>query len=83
MAEVPWGQFPEAHKAIHDALKTELMRVPAGKKICGHDFEWYADGTLKTMKFYDGTKQDPELLFTLSFEWNADGTLKNLWRTDA
>lgn len=79
---IEWGQYAQAYRAIYEALQT-IASPPIGKKIRGHDFEWYANGKLKNQRFYGGTKQSSELLFTLSFEWNEDGTLKSVWRTDA
>jgi len=53
------------------------MAPPKGKKITELQFEWNADGTVKTIKAFMGTEQ----LFTLSFTWNADGTLNKVVRT--
>jgi hypothetical protein len=75
---VAYGRYEEAFKAIHSAL-SDLMAAPLGKRIGKVAFTWNLDGTIATLKAYDGTA----LLFTLSFIWNADGTLKEVSRSDA
>ncbi|MDH5690714.1 MAG: hypothetical protein OEY81_04740 [Candidatus Bathyarchaeota archaeon] len=76
--EVTYGRYQEAFKAIHGAL-SQIMAPPPGKRITKHGFTWNANGTLATLKAYDGET----LLFTLGFSWNANGTLKEVSRTDA
>lgn len=73
---INWGRYQEAYKAIHDAILSGLTAVPEGKKITKQAFT-YANGTVETIRFYDGA----ELLFTLTFTWNADGTLKEIERS--
>jgi len=73
----PWGNYGEAYKAIHDAIIGSLAAAPEGKKITKNAFTWNPDGTLATLKAYDGA----ELLFTLTFTWNPDGTLQQVART--
>jgi len=75
---VPYGRYEEAFKAIHSAL-LQITAPPSGKKITKQEFVWNADGTLATLKAYDGAT----LLFTLTFAWNANGTLKEVNRQDA
>jgi hypothetical protein len=74
--EVAYGQYSKAYEAIHSALR-DLMAPQPGKKITKLAFTWNADGTLETLKAYDGA----DLLFTLSFTWNADSTLKDVARS--
>ncbi|MEM3090525.1 MAG: hypothetical protein QXW17_02050 [Candidatus Bathyarchaeia archaeon] len=76
MSEVPYGRYEEAYRAIHSAL-CGLMAPPPGKKITRLAFTWNPDGTLYTLKAYNGD----ELLFTLMFTWNPDGTLKEVARS--
>jgi hypothetical protein len=76
MEEVAYGQYAKAYEAIHSALR-DLMAIPPGKKITKLAFTWNVDGTLETLKAYDGA----ELLFTLTFTWNVDGTLKEVARS--
>ncbi len=76
MGEVPYGQYAEAYKAIHSALM-DIMAVPPGKRVTKLAFTWNPDGSISTLKVYQGE----ELLFTLTFTWNADGTLKEVART--
>jgi hypothetical protein len=64
-------------ESIHNAILSQLTSAPLGKKITKFTFTWNPDGTLQTLKFYDGS----ELLFTLTFTWNADGTLVQVERT--
>jgi len=64
---------------IRSLLSADLMRLEPGQKITKQEFTWNPDGTIATLKAYDGE----ELLFTLSFTWNADGTLKEVSRSDA
>jgi len=75
---VPYGRYEEAFKAIHSAL-SQIAAPPVGKRITKLAFTWNFDGTLATLKAYDGEA----ILFTLSFAWNADGTLKEVTRSDA
>jgi hypothetical protein len=74
--EVAYGQYAEAYRAIHSALR-DIACPPPGKKITKLAFTWNADGTLATLKAYDGA----DLLFTLTFTWNLDGTLQWVART--
>lgn len=64
---------------IRSLLTGDLMRLQPGQKITKLDFTWTGDGSLDSLKAYDGQT----LLFTLSFSWNADGTLKEVSRSDA
>lgn len=73
---VPYGQYDEAYKAIHSALRGLMVPTP-GKKITKLTFTWNPDGTVETIKVYDGA----ELLFTLTFVWNPDATLNQVTRT--
>jgi hypothetical protein len=65
-------------ESIHNAVLSQLTSAPSGKKIAKFAFTWNADGTVATIKAYDG---DGNLLFTLTFTWNADGTLSQVART--
>jgi hypothetical protein len=73
--EVAYGQYAEAFRAIHSALR-DLMAPPPGKRITKLAFTWNANGTLSTLAAYDGA----ELLFTLTFDWNVDDTLRQVER---
>jgi hypothetical protein len=64
-------------ESIHNAILSQIASAPLGKKITKFAFTWNPDGTLQTLKFYDGS----ELLFTLTFTWNADGMLVQVERT--
>jgi hypothetical protein len=74
--EVAYGRYDEAYRAIHSALMN-LAAPPPGRKLTKAAFSWNADGTLATLKAYDGV----DLLFTLTFSWNIDGSLKEVART--
>ena len=76
MTEVAYGSYEEAYRAIHSALM-DISYPPPGQKITKLAFTWNVDGTLATLKAYDGT----DLLFTLAFTWNLDGSLKEVART--
>jgi hypothetical protein len=76
MSEVPYGRYEEAYKAIHSALM-DLTCPPPGRKLTKLGFAWNVDGTLASLRAYDGA----DLLFTLSFTWNTDGTLREAART--
>jgi hypothetical protein len=75
MTEVAYGRYDEAYKAIHSALSS-IACAPPGRKITKFAFTWNSDGTLATLRAYDGA----DLLFTLTFTWNADGTLQDITR---
>jgi hypothetical protein len=75
MTEVAYGRYEEAYRAIHSAL-SDLTAPPPGKKITKMGFSWNQNGTLATLKAYDGA----ELLFNLSFLWNQDGTISEVAR---
>jgi hypothetical protein len=64
-------------ESIHNAILSQLASAPLGKKITKLALTWNSDGTLQTLKVYDGN----ELLFTLTFTWNDDGTLAQVERT--
>jgi hypothetical protein len=70
VTEVAYGRYEEAYRAIHSALSS-ITCPPPGKKITKMGFSWNQNGTLATLKAYDGA----DLLFNLSFLWNQDGTL--------
>jgi hypothetical protein len=76
MVEVAYGRYDEAYKAIHSALMN-LTAPPPGRKLTKAAFSWNMDGTLATLKAYDGV----DLLFTLTFNWNVDGSLKEVTRS--
>jgi hypothetical protein len=76
MTEVAYGRYDEAYRAIHSALMN-LTAPPPGRKITKVTFSWSVDGTLATLKAYDGV----EAIFTLTFSWNLDGSLKEVART--
>ena len=76
MVEVAYGRYEDAYRAIHSALMN-LTCPPPGKKLTKLGFTWNSDGTLASLKAYDGA----ELLFTLAFTWNLDGTLREVART--
>jgi hypothetical protein len=76
MVEVAYGRYEDAYRAIHSALMT-LTCPPPGKKLTKLGFTWNSDGTLASLKAYDGA----DLLFTLAFTWNFDGTLREVART--
>jgi len=75
--EIPWSQYDMAYKRIHDAIISSIVSPPTGKKITKNAFGWNTDGTLDTLKAYDGE----ELLFTLTFTWNPDGALMEISRS--
>jgi hypothetical protein len=76
--EVPYGQYDKAYEAIHSAL-LQIAAPPPGKRITKLGFTWNPNGTLASLKYYDGET----LLFTLTFSWNPEGTLKEVARSDA
>jgi hypothetical protein len=76
MTEVAYGRYDEAYKAIHSALMN-LTCPPPGRRLTKLAFTWNPDGTLATLKTYDGA----DLLFTLIFTWSGDGSLKEVART--
>jgi len=76
VAEVAYGRYDEAYRAIHSALMN-LTAPPPGRKLTKTAFSWNMDGTLATLKAYEGV----DLLFTLMFSWNVDGSLKEVSRS--
>jgi hypothetical protein len=76
LTEVPYGRYEEAYKAIHSALM-DLTSSPPGHKLTKLGFTWNLDGTLATLRAYDGA----DLLFSLTFTWNTDGTLDEVVRS--
>ena len=76
MVEVAYGRYEDAYRAIHSALMN-LTCPPPGKKLTKLGLTWNSDGTLASLKAYDGA----DLLFTLAFTWNLDGTLREVART--
>jgi hypothetical protein len=75
VTEVSYGRYDEAYRAIHSAL-SDLTCPPPGKKLTKMGFSWNQNGTLATLRAYEGDV----LLFTLSFSWNLDGTLSEVTR---
>ena len=71
---VEWGQYAQAFKAIHDAMRSGLAKAPEGKNVMKIGFWEDADGNIKYIKFYDGA----ELLFTLEFS-NAGAADLETW----
>jgi hypothetical protein len=76
MSEVAYNRYDEAFRAIHSALNS-ITVPPPGRRLTKLAFTWNADGTLASLRAYDGA----DLLFTLAFTWNPDGTLKEVART--
>ena len=74
MTEVAYNRYDEAYRAIHSALM-DIACPPPGRRITKLAFMWNVDGTLASLKAYDGA----DLLFTLTFTWN--GTLSEVART--
>jgi len=74
MTEVAYGRYDEAYKAIHSALM-DITCPPPGRRITKLAFTWNVDGTIASLRAYDGAN----LLFTLTFTWN--GTLSEVART--
>jgi len=74
MPEVAYGRYDEAYRAIHSALM-DITCPPPGRRITKLAFTWNVDGTLASLRAYDGA----DLLFTLTFTWN--GTLSEVART--
>jgi hypothetical protein len=73
---VAYNRYDEAFRAIHSALNS-LTASPPGRRITKLAFTWNADGTMASLRAYDGD----DLLFTLAFTWNLDSTLKEVART--
>lgn len=76
MTEVAYNRYDEAYRAIHSALM-DIACPPPGRKITKLAFTWNVDGTLASLKAYDGS----DLLFTLAFTWSAENTLSEVART--
>lgn len=72
--EVEWGQYQQAYKAIHDAIRSGLADAPQGKNVTKIGFWEDMDSNIKYIKFYAGT----ELLFTLEFS-NAGAAGSETW----
>lgn len=71
---VEWGQYAQAFKAIHDAMRSGLAKAPEGKNVTKIGFWEDANGDIKYIKFYDGA----ELLFTLEFS-NTGAAASETW----
>jgi hypothetical protein len=76
VTEVAYGRYDEAYRAIHSALMN-LTAPPPGRKLTRVAFSWNVEGTLASLRAFDGV----DLLFTLTFTWNVEGTLKEVART--
>jgi hypothetical protein len=76
MSEVAYNRYDEAYRAIHSALMS-ITCPPPGRRITKLAFTWNGDGTLATLKAYDGA----DLLFTLAFTWDIGGVMKEVART--
>lgn len=71
---VEWGNYAEAYKAIHDAIRSGLADAPKGKNITKIGFWEDSDGNIRYIKFY----ADAELTFTLTFS-NAGEAAAETW----
>jgi len=76
MTEVAYNRYDEAYRAIHSALM-DIACPPPGRRITKLAFTWNVDGTLASLRAYDGD----EAIFTLTFTWDASGILKEVART--
>lgn len=74
MSNIVWGRYPEAYKAIHDAIRSGLANAPQGKNVTKIGFWEDVDGNIRYIKFYDGA----DLLFTLEFS-NAGEAASETW----
>lgn len=75
MSEVEYGRYEEAYRAIHSALSS-IACAPVGRKITKFGFTWNTDGSLASLRAYDGA----DLLFTLTFAWGS-GNLQEVTRS--
>jgi hypothetical protein len=76
MAEVAYGRYEDAYRAIHSAL-SGIMAPPPGKSVSKLAFTWNLDGSVHTIKAYQGET----LLFTLTLTWDGSGNLQDITRT--
>ncbi|MCW3998744.1 MAG: hypothetical protein NWE93_00710 [Candidatus Bathyarchaeota archaeon] len=76
MTQVPYGRYEEAYRAIHSALMG-LTAAPPGHKLTKLGFSWAADGSLASLRGYEGD----DLLFSLAFTWNPDGSISEVVRS--
>lgn len=74
---VEWGNYGEAYKAIHDAIRSALTSSPEGKTVDSIDFTYDADGDITTIAFKEGAAT----LFTLTFAYDANKNISNITRS--
>ena len=74
---VEWGQYAEAYKAIHDAIRSLLTSAPEGKVVTKIEFTYDIDGDIETIIFKQGT----ESLFTLTFGYDESKNLTSITRS--
>jgi hypothetical protein len=58
-------------ESIHNAILSTLASAPLGTKVTSLSFTYNADGSVNTIKFYQGTT----LLFTLTFSYSAGSVI--------
>lgn len=74
---VEWGNYAEAYKAIHDAIRSGLVNAPEGKSITKLEFTYDVDGDVETIIF----KQGADTLFTLTFAYDGDKNVTSITRS--
>jgi len=74
---VEWGNYTEAYKAIHDAIRSGLVNPPEGKTVTKIEFTYDVDGDIETIVF----KEDAESLFTLTFGYDENKNPTSITRS--
>ena len=74
---VEWGNYAEAYKAIHNAIRSGLVNPPEGKTVTKIEFTYDGDGDMETIIF----KQATETLFTLTFGYDGSKNLTSIARS--
>jgi len=75
---VEWGNYAEAYKAIHEAIRSGLVSPPEGKKITKLDVTYDGDKDVETIKAYENSA----LLFTLTFSYDGDKDITSIVRSE-
>ena len=77
MSNIVWGRYPEAYKAIHDAIRSGLTNPPEGKTVTKIEFTYDVDGDIETIVFKEGA----ETLFILTFSYDGSKNLTSITRS--
>ncbi|MEM3463621.1 MAG: RHS repeat domain-containing protein [Candidatus Bathyarchaeia archaeon] len=76
--EIPWTQYDQAYKRIHDAILSDLTAAPSRKRVTKVIFIYDESGNISEIHYYQGDT----FLFALQFSYDSQGRLSEVTRVE-